>query len=367
MDALRDAWEELQERYAPGNVFLSYPWVRAWWKHFGADRQLLVLVIEDGGVEGIVPWCVERVSKNRIALHRIQFLGTGLSDRLDFLVPPDRPGFVAQAFEFLRCANIPWDVIDLREVPAGSAGMRDLFEAARARGLRHRGLDDSICPYLTIASDWETFFQERFGWNMRRNIRRRSRRLLAEEATELRLLDAPPDGADMLRRLADVPLQAEYGGRPRRNVFAEPDKRAFFAEITAAFVARGWLRLGVLEVGGRIVSFRYGFECGSTYLDYLTGYDRSLAARSPGLVMLAAVAEDVFRRRLREIDFLRGTEEWKRIWTDAVRQHRRALVFRGGPRGAVLDLLYSGKDWLDRRRRPPAPPANASVDEESGG
>lgn len=368
MEALREAWEELQARHAPANVFLSYPWARAWWRHFGAGGRLLVLVIEEAGrVEGIVPWCVRRFSRPLTPFRRIQFLGTGLSDRLDFLVPPDRPGLVAQAFDFLRREKVAWDVIDLREVPAGSPGLEELLDGARAGGFRHRGLDDSSCPYLPITSDWEVFFQERFGSNMRRNIRRRSRRLLEGDGMELLVLDALPEGADTLRRLAEVPLQDEYDGRPRWSVFAEPDKRAFFAEISDSFAARGWLRLGLLQRGAQIASFRYGFECGSTYLDYCTGYDRGLAPRAPGLVVLAALAQDVFRRRLREMDLLRGTEEWKREWTDQVRRQRRALVFRKGARGAALDLFYRGKDWRDRTRRPPAAAARPAADEEGPG
>jgi hypothetical protein len=49
-DALREPWQRLERDDPDVNVFLSWPWVSTWWRHFGSgrdDRWLHVVVVRD--------------------------------------------------------------------------------------------------------------------------------------------------------------------------------------------------------------------------------------------------------------------------------------------------------------------------------
>ncbi len=91
----------------------------------------------------------------------------------------------------------------------------------------------------------------------------------------------------------------------------------------------------------------FSFRHAGTYYDYYHGFDRRLSAMSPGQALLGHMMEDCFRRGFREVDFLRGTEPWKAVWTDRRRRHLRVRVFRSGLRSSALRLLLSAND---RRR-----------------
>ena len=53
---LEPMWQSVSECAETPSPFLSHPWVVTWWEHFGTDRDLNVLVVEDDeGVAGIAP------------------------------------------------------------------------------------------------------------------------------------------------------------------------------------------------------------------------------------------------------------------------------------------------------------------------
>ena len=48
--ALRDDWNALLCRSAADNIFLTWEWLHTWWEHFGSNKNLLLLAIEDRGI-----------------------------------------------------------------------------------------------------------------------------------------------------------------------------------------------------------------------------------------------------------------------------------------------------------------------------
>ena len=352
LEALRGAWEELQAWSAPQNVFLTFDWALAWWLHLGAGRRLRVLVLGDGGTAGgMVPLVEGPVWRRWTPFRKIQILGTGLSDRLDFLLRGDPTEAVERAFSHLLEPPASWDLLDLREIPEQSPTIEAVRAACARLGLHYEIAPDSESPYLPIDSDWETFFATRFGRERRQQMRRKARRLEANARPTFTIIDSVLEGSTTLERLRSVKQHDHYRGEDRNSIFASEAKRAFFADIAARFSHRGWLHTGVLDLGGQPAAFRFSFLHAGTYYDYYHGFDRRLSAMSPGQALLGHMMEDCFQRGVREVDFLRGTEPWKAVWTDRLRRHMRVRVFRSGARGSALRLLLSAHDRRQARSR----------------
>ena len=352
LEALRGVWEDLQAGSTPHNVFLTFDWARAWWLHLGAGRRLRVLVLRDSGrVCGIVPLFEGPVWRSWTPFRKIQILGTGLSDRLDFLLPGDAIDSVERAFSHLIEPTVSWDLLDLREIPEQSPTIEAVRAACARLGLRCEISPDSESPYLPIDSDWETFFATRFGRERRQQMRRKARRLEANAHPIFTIIDSIPEGSTTLERLMAVNQHDTYRGERRNSIFASEAKRAFFADIAARFSRRGWLHVGVLDLGGEPAAFRFSFQYAGTYYDYYHGFDRSFAAMSPGQALLSHMMQDCFQRGLREVDFLRGTEPWKAVWTERRRCNARVRVFRPGIRSSALRLLLSVNDRHQARSR----------------
>ena len=353
LEALRDSWEQAQARSAPDNVFVTFDWAAAWWRHFGAGRRLRVLALRDGaGSPSILPLWEGPLWRRWAPFRRIQLLGTGLSDRLDLLLGGDPAVSVEGALRHLLARPIRWQVLDLRELPEDSPAIEAVRTAAARLGLECEVTPDSETRYLPIESDWDTFFATRFGRRWRRTLRHNARRLEADCGPVSTTFNALPDGS-LLTRLAAMPQEEQYHGADRRSIFASAPKRAFFEEVAQRFASRGWLRVGVLELAGQLAAFRFGFRYGGKHLDYFTGFHRDYAKVSPGAVLLAQVMEDCFRDGMREVDFLRGTEPWKDVWTDQRRRNLRVRVYPRGLRPWLARLL------LRLKQRPPAEPGPA--------
>jgi CelD/BcsL family acetyltransferase involved in cellulose biosynthesis len=71
----------------------------------------------------------------------------------------------------------------------------------------------------------------------------------------------------------------------------------------------------LMRLGRRLVSYRFGPIDNRTYYDWNTGTDPEYARESPGLVLLQLVLERLqLSERAHTVDFLRGSEDYKRAW-----------------------------------------------------
>jgi CelD/BcsL family acetyltransferase involved in cellulose biosynthesis len=368
LETLRGAWEEAQARSAPDNVFVTFDWALAWWRHFGAGRRLRVLVVRRGAdPAAILPLWEGPLGSRWLPFRRIQILGTGLSDRLDLLLCGDPAASAEAALRHLLARPARWDVLELREVPEESEAVEAIRTAAARLGLECEVAADSECHYVPIRSDWETFFATRFGRRQRKTLNHNARRLEAKCGPVSTTFNAVPDDPALLARLAAMPQEAVYHGADRLSIFGSGPKRAFFEEVVQRFSRRGWLRLGVLELKGELAAFRLAFRYAGKHIDYFTGFHRDYAKVSPGAVLLAQVMEDCFRDRLREVDFLRGAEPWKAVWTDERRRNVRLRVYRSGPGRPLVRLLYRMKDRPERTPQSPAVDADTATETATGG
>ena len=85
----------------------------------------------------------------------------------------------------------------------------------------------------------------------------------------------------------------------------------FFRDIADALAARGWLRLGVLEVDGEDAAVLYAFAYEGTLALYNAAYDPALASLSVGIVSHAYALRSAIAEGLGAYDLLRGNERYK--------------------------------------------------------
>ena len=341
---LQAVWDGLLAASGVDNIFSTHAWISTWWKHFSSGLRPLILLVKDGAeVIGIFPWMVRRTGKPWMPVHRIQFLGTGLSDRLDLILATRRAEQVQCVLDYLQRRPALWDVIDLQEVPGESATipvLRALLERRRW-GLRIH--PDSTCPYIPIQGDWATYYSSVHGAETRKTNRKKLRRLEREGELTMRRLGDAREEPQIIDRLRAMPHSELYLGRKRVSLFDDGARKAFFEEMTGRLAAPGCLDLSVVELSGKVIAYRYGWHSPQKYYDYFADHDPAYAYFSPGTLLLLRVLEDCFGRGLQEFDFLRGDEPYKLAWTDKHRQNLRIMLFRPSLRGRLLRLAYGAR------------------------
>ncbi|HEY6780270.1 MAG TPA: GNAT family N-acetyltransferase [Thermoleophilaceae bacterium] len=290
LDALRSSWDALAAR--SGNVFASWEWARAWWRQFGAGRELS-LRVDAHEPSFILPLCRE-------AAGELRFLGHGDSDHLGPICAAATRPEAAAALRALAAHAGPLVADDL---PGGQDWPR-LVEAEPSRR--------TPTPLLHLAGlDWEGFLASR-SRNFRAQVRARERRLLRAHDVRVRLTDATRLEADMSALVALH--DARWAGQA--GTFRGP-REALQREFARAALERGWLALRLLECDGHPIAALYAFRYAGAEWYYQAGRDPAWDRWSPGFVLLCAAIRDAMDKGLSEYRLLRGGEAYQSRFADA--------------------------------------------------
>jgi len=224
--------------------------------------------------------------------------------------PADAPAVREAIARAVAGAAEGWDVLELEDLPCGSATVQALRRATAARGARLEVERGFACPGFALRGT----FEEHLARVRRRETYGRRVRWLARQAGfRIDVATSPaeaPAALEELLRLHRLRWAAE-GGSAGIPAGAVED---FHREVAPRLAARGWLRLYTLRVEGAAIAAVYGIERAGRFSYYQSGYDPAWSARSPGLVLVGRTVEDAYARGLADYDFLRGSEPYKLDW-----------------------------------------------------
>jgi len=370
--AMRGPWNAILGKSRTASPFLTFEWLSNWWRAFGAGKKLFILAVldsVDGPPVAFAPLMVTRASGFRV----LEFIGTGPSDCLDFIVDGGREGAVDAIIATLRERNQDWDLVWLQDIPDGGNALALLATGKGPddwRGFRRR---TTASPYLTIRSTWDAFVTAK-GHHFSRNMRQKERRFVRHNLVfEVHFFSAHPDES-VFAALSEIG-QKSWKGSAGLVIPGRKSQALFDIPVLRSFAERGWLNIWLGIVNGRPAAYILNFDFRDKIWIYNTAYDRAIAGYSPGAVLMARALEDAFRRGKKEADFLRGDEPYKRLWASEKRDVFQVVLKNPGFRSrCAYVFLFVGKrnferltrrlgNELDRRRRKP----NRPTDLRAGG
>ncbi len=363
-DALEGEWDPLVERSASATVFLTWEWLRPWWRHFRREGdELAILAARDGAaLVGIAPLYRSRVraSYGLGSLRRLGFIGdhSGDSEYLDFVTEPGREEEVLRAFlGHVEADRAGWDLAQFWLLPASSPHLALLRQfAAERRWLAEER--EWPCLSIRLPGDWESYLatlQPRFRSKLRSLLRRlpggTGFQPVGEGATGK--MPVPPATFDMCTDPAELPERLEslfalhqqrWRAEGKPGSFASEARRGFYREMSEAFLRRGWLRFHALRLGGRFAAHEFSFEhLGRVYF-LQQAYDTAHESLNLGTALKAHVIRESIGRGAREYDFLGGDAPYKQKWGT----RRSECVFLTLARPTVRARLHL---WLPRAAR----------------
>jgi CelD/BcsL family acetyltransferase involved in cellulose biosynthesis len=352
LDALAlgpEVWDALCVE--PASPFMSWAWHRAWADAGFEGHRSEAFVLRDAagsGAQAILP-----VSRRRLPFHRVPVTAltwaigdTGCPDYLDVLAAPGAdlaalvPGLEA----------LDWQVIVLSNLAPNAHGAVRLCEALAERGHRVQREPLWACPYLELASDWESYLA---GLSKKRRqalryMERHLRRHYAVAITDY--------GADRLEE-GWGHLVALHARRWSENgvsggAFQDPRIDGLHRRFAAELARRGQLWLTTLDVDGAPAAAWYGFTGRDTVYFYQCGRDPRWERESVGQILIGAMMRRGMERGFRRFDFLRGDDPYKQHWTTTRRMTEEITVFRRGWRGRWLRGLNAVAELRARLRKP---------------
>ena len=271
--ALEDDWRDLAARGR--NVFATWEWAEAWWRHFGGGRELRAR--HEAGAY-VLPLFLERQGPFRI----LRFVGSGHSDEVG---PIGDAAAAAAAFAQERGYHLFLG----DEMAPGWAGRLGAKVVGRTSS-----------PVVELPGSWDEYLAGRSA-NFRGQVRSAERRL---ENVSYRLTTGETLAADL-----DTLFRLHRARWPGSHWFA--DAEAFHRDFAATALDRGWLRLWTLELGGTPAAAWLGYRFNGVESYYQAGRDPALQRERVGFVLLAHTIRESIHDGMSEYRLLRGDESFK--------------------------------------------------------
>ncbi len=223
------------------------------------------------------------------------------------------------------------------------SGLAPLLAGARAGGLVPLRFNHFGNWHEALAGrDWRGYLAARPG-ALRETVRRRLR-------------DAERD-ATLTFAVAATPAAVEAGIAEYEAVYArswkepEPFPR-FNAVLMRHAAASGWLRLGLLRREGEAIAVQLWILHGGVAAVLKLAHDEAFKPLSPGTVLTAWMLRRLITEDgAAEIDFGRGDDPYKQLWTSARRQRVGVVLANPWHPGGAAMLLRHGAGRLREAAR----------------
>jgi len=296
-----------------------------WWRHFGDQHRLSILVVEDGrGIAGIAPLAVTAGGARTLCRPRIHFIGDeALADYSDFLIVRDCQQVVAAVIAWLG-AQRGWGRFDLRRVPERSLALVGFRGAMTMPGIRGRLAVECRSPYAAIDDEWERYLASR-SKALRQELRTAENRLrrLGRLRWESGEASIPAEAREALYALHRRRQARKVG----RSLFEAERTRAFFDEVMATAGPDWRAELSALRLDGRIISVVLGLRTNATFYYWVPTFDDELRGGSVGKLHLKHLVAQSFADKCARFDMMIGEEHYKLEWATDAAVHWKITLY----------------------------------------
>lgn len=330
-EALAAVWDRLLLALRGHTVFQTYDYQRLWWRHFGSDNELfVVLLVRDGRIRGIAPLQIESVKEYGRWLRRLAFIGSRWEvDRPRLLFPEEEGPLTRALVAYLAARADRWDFCDFHEQPTDSRELGELESAFRSAGYLVGRSRDSDCAYLELQGTWTEFLASK-SQTFRKNLKAAGRRLRSAGEVEYRVYDTGPEVLRQLEVYRDIEGRSWKSGEGV-GIARDPGYFEFYREMAERFAKHRAFVIRILSVGGRPVAGTFGLAHGGVFYSLQIAHDAEFSRSSPGTYLEALEMEHCFREGFREYEFLGGFLNNKSRWTSTFRFTTQLHVFRRTP------------------------------------
>lgn len=336
---LEPVWNEVAEAAGLDHPFLEHAWVRTWWECFGARSKLQILVLKAGDqTVAIAPLILTPIRMWGIKVRRLGFFYNAHVPRADFLIA-ERPAEVYRTIWNHLSRNRNWDLLQLCQLPEGSATLQAISGLAAQDDCRTITWLSGASPYLSLRAPWGQYFDS-LDPKHRANLRNRFKRLGGIGPVKIETITEGKPLTDALE--AGFQLEAAaWKGEARTAISSDSDVSRFYSTLARRAAERGWMRLHFLQAGPQRVAFDYSLSYKNRMYLLKLGYNPGYSVYSPSNLLLFMVLQNAFECEVSEYDLLGDTANWKLMWTKYSRPHHWLFVFSSTFKGRLLHLIKS--------------------------
>lgn len=316
--ALAAEWSDLLERMEPRRPFWTPEWLTAWWQAFGAGTSLFIITIRSGEeLVGIAPL----MKRRWLGITRLEWIGAGRSDYLDFITVLDRVEIMRLVASFLVERKNEWDLLNLTDVSLEDGMPEKWAEVVEALELKVIYRAKDVCPYLTLQGTWDEHLSQR-SKNHRKRLRKEER-FLEEGPVETVFVPDFDSKDPRIGTILEGTMRIESKswkfrkGSPR--IQTDAASKMFYEGFLKSFAERCWLNTWFLLYENKPIAYAINFRYGGRAFAYNSAFDEAYQELGAGSLLHLLRIRNAFQEGLKEYDFLRGEESYKQQWTSTYR------------------------------------------------
>ncbi|MGM0487817.1 MAG: GNAT family N-acetyltransferase [Planctomycetota bacterium] len=361
LEDLRLVWNSLASQTPGLSLFHTLDWLQVYWKHFGADQQLRVLVAVSANKPiGIVPLTVVQ---EQTRAGRVRVLTYPLHDHGTFYGPigPNPAATLTLAFDYLHATSREWDLLDIRWV---NRDEHDRFRTKWAMAHAGYAARESVWKHtalIDMQGGWDRYWESRSS-KMRNNLRRDERRL--REHGDVEYIRHRPGGMgagdddprwDLYETCVEIAAASWQGASETGTTLSHERVADYFREAHAIAVKHGMVDINILKVAGRPAAFSYNYVSNGELVGIRRGHLPEFSRCGVGNVLFSRMLRDSFQRGDRNLDLGPGSDEIKCRWsTHSTSSYRYTHYPLFAPRVQLLRLKHWARGERAVPRKPPS-------------
>lgn len=316
------------------NIFQMFDWARNWWKAYGYNKDLLMLIVTDGDSPiAIAPLVITKEPFNRLPARKVEFM-----HRMNFIIHSRKKEVIREVLNYLKAIQGSWDIIDFFDIKYESESIGLFKKEVQKLGFDFLVKDDHPYPYVDMGVPWEEYWASRSN-KFKKNLRYSHR--LMERMGNMNIAINIYDNAQFqeiekaLEKIFILSLKS-WKGKAGTAVGSSKENRNFYRGLMEIFSKKGKIEVSFLEHKGIPICFSMGIIYRNVYYVFKASYDEEYAKISPGNILTHSVTKTLFNNGVMRMEWLRGMFPQKRIWLTGINRKARVIIFRKSLHSRIL-------------------------------
>lgn len=354
LEPLKERWNQLALQGKVGKIFSTYEWCNAFSETIlaAAPKSAVCVLVAylESQVVGIAPLALWPRRGILRPFNKLKFIGDPRSDYSDFLVDKEVEGIIPIFMEYLNSAScrVKWDELSLSQIPEVSDTIIILSRYAERHNLPHRVEDQAICLSLMFSKDKENKEELVSLIQQKKSIKQAEKKLSKFGKVILKQSASLYDMNQWLEYLFAQHIR-HWVTETGKSIFMKEENKDFYRKLLQDMCNKGWLRFSLLLLDDKPIATHLGFLYDGLYYYYKPTFDDSYKEFSPGNVLLKRMIEDSVDEDVKEFNFGRGGEAYKKRFTNQSTRNRSFILYRNAMTKHAASAGYVARiaqQWL---------------------
>lgn len=332
-ESLRKEWDSLLASSSTQDAFLTWEWFYAWLKSYGKDAHIRIFTAWDNEtLVGAAPFMMIQQRKIGLRFQVLRTLSAPECDASGFLLKDGDTSTLQALLEYIVTQSTGWNVLEFNRYALNNLETREILGNLKRHGFDLHEIPHKhfYVPYTSIGS-WDKYFKE-INSNFRRKLKKTEQGMATLGGFSVKRFKGKDVTWGTIQAIIEVNRHSSFP-----NICDSEQDQTLHKELIDVMADKGWMDVYILFINNLPAAYLYGFLYNNSMGYWRVGYDRRTDSNvAIGVYLLSQVIKSGFDENQKELDFLRGDEDYKNRWTDS---HRDYVNFKAVPANRILARL----------------------------